>query len=422
MAKHFLLFHSKKNFENSIAVRIIERYTGKKLTGYNLNLGFYLGTGIISTIFLSIIDAVFFVFDSNSPELSLTLKRFSFVFFLLSSFFLVTSLLAVVKDKWKDHLLSKGDKNEYAISIMLNIMYSVIAVPVFWFFLSVYPSQSKNFSIDVGSVQSQDLFSKCKDCDQKNSIQENHLLTSNRIFLSESDKFKSENKLSDLNSLDLEAENLKKLNELVDRITNVNINEITNAFGNISLTNEEKPTSWEEFLIELDSVHTENSFEASIYKSRMIFTALTNQAPVSVILEILNRGHQLDGIHTGVIATYLSLEEIKELENYGVDFSSENQKAGSNSNALTNSLFNKYGPEVYEYLLTKDSLVFSQDFDVVTEVLRISSELNRPIHYTQKLIDRGAVMTEKTKYWIENDLRNNNPKYYSLVSSKLVYN
>ena len=87
---------------------------------------------------------------------------------------------------------------------------------------------------------------------------------------------------------------------------------------------------------------------------------------------------------------------------------------------LVRSLLNKAGPELFEYLLSKDELVLNDDIDIVKEVLMLSGRLNRPVKYVKMLIERGAPVTEDTKKWIESDLRKNNFKYYAVVKSRLM--
>jgi hypothetical protein len=43
----------------------------------------------------------------------------------------------------------------------------------------------------------------------------------------------------------------------------------------------------------------------------------------------------------------------------------------------------------------------------------------RDLLYAKKLIERGAVVSEETKAWVENELKTKDPRYYSLVKVHL---
>lgn len=188
---------------------------------------------------------------------------------------------------------------------------------------------------------------------------------------------------------------------------------IASSMGEISLFSEKNKVDWNQFLEELE----QSTIESPRYADIKIMSALINEAPFEIVLEIMNRGHQLNGSHLLTLASYFTVDEFKKLENYGVDLS---LPSGDGSNVLVRSLLNKAGPELFEYLLSKDELVLNDDIDIVKEVLMLSGRLNRPVKYVKMLIERGAPVTEDTKKWIESDLRKNNFKYYAVVKSRLM--
>ncbi|MEH8016931.1 hypothetical protein MN202_06800 [Rheinheimera muenzenbergensis] len=416
MASNFSLFPNSKELTNSVAIRLIERVSGKTLTGYMLNLGYAAGTGIIVGLFLSVMEVALHVLVFGPSSIGVVAVKAVFTFFIFSLLIFLVCLLVVMTDGWKASLLAENKQYEKFISFASQLTVAALICLIALFFFSLHPFP-KYFEVS----QSDGIKSTCDGCSQAALASENISNASSIFSASANENLKSEYLINELNLKVVESMTAQEFNELLERHqfrsfnTESKKNEVMSTLGNISLFPKDRNIDWERFLVELDNVASENT----TYIASKINSALINGAPFNIVVDILNRGHQLNGTHLASLATNLSVDELKKLENYGVDWS---LTSSAGSNALVRSILNKGGPDVFEYLLNKNSLVFSEDVDVVKEVLSLSSALNRPIQYTQKLIDRGALVTEKTKEWIEHDLRKNNPRYYSLVKSKLSYN
>jgi hypothetical protein len=117
-----------------------------------------------------------------------------------------------------------------------------------------------------------------------------------------------------------------------------------------------------------------------------------------------------------MLASNLDLEKIQRLENYSVDL---NVSSSAGTNALISSLFNSEDRSVFEYFLSKDRLVFSEDIDVLKEVLDTSSLLGLDVFYAKQLLDRGVEVKNETRLWIESDLKQEDYDFYLKVKDSL---
>lgn len=187
---------------------------------------------------------------------------------------------------------------------------------------------------------------------------------------------------------------------------------IKERFAGMSLFEQERVHDWAQYLEELEALSYTDKFAVPT----KIYTALKNKAPFEIVEQIVLNGHELDGIHISALAMYLNVQQLQKLENYGVDLTLSTSASGS---AIVNSLLHKGGSSVFEYLISKKELVSSTEFDVLKEVLVMSYNLERPPIYAKKLIERGAVVFEETKAWVENELKTKDPRYYSLVKVHL---
>jgi len=88
-------------------------------------------------------------------------------------------------------------------------------------------------------------------------------------------------------------------------------------------------------------------------------------------------------------------------------------------NALINSLINRENEDVYDYLLQKDELVFSENVDVLKQVIELSMVVDRDFEKAEKLYKRGAKVTEETRDWIEGDLKDLNFDLYLTLKEKI---
>ncbi|MEM7419320.1 MAG: hypothetical protein AAF364_06255 [Pseudomonadota bacterium] len=174
----------------------------------------------------------------------------------------------------------------------------------------------------------------------------------------------------------------------------------------------EEVESWEIFLSELDEVASKKP----AYIRLMISKAIVKKAPFGVVVEILNRGHDLNGNHVTILATRLNLDELKQLENFGVDIT---EPSLTGSNMLVSSLFNADRDEMFEYLLSVDELVYSEDIDVVKGVIEASRLLNYDATYARRVVSQGAEISADTRNWIENDLKLKDPSFYLKIKTEL---
>ncbi len=421
MTKFISLFTKSKNTSNSLFIRLLEHFISTARTNYKLALVYSLGIGFIVGILfffliltLNLALSLFYMNTSVFSEIIINSVFYSFTTF-FTVFYLCLTIVIIERISFK-HMTNNKFLEDFlalAFSILFFLIYAFILTSI----LSLRPTFYPQGFPEYLKQESEAHKSKCDECNKN----KNFLVKVQRNESTETMQLDNELSAAELESLS--PEELEKLiehlqiREFLNAKTEIAKEEMTKSFANISLYPKSN-IDWNEFLNELDNM----SSEREPYTSFRILHALTNGAPLNIIVEILNRGHQLNAVHITSLARRYSLDEIQKLENFGVDLLLTTHADGRGSNALIASLFNSEGPAVFEYLLTKDRLLFSEDFDVVKEVLTRSSELNRPINYAQMLIDRGAVITEDTKEWIENELRVNNPKYYSLVKSRILNN
>ena len=203
---------------------------------------------------------------------------------------------------------------------------------------------------------------------------------------------------------------LKMINE--NFMTEEKTQLIVDAFNNISLFKDEEPQDWELFLTKVDSV----SESSPGWESLVILEGIIDGAPFDTLVKLLDRGHKFDGAHANTLASKLNSNQIKMLENYGVDFTITDS---GGSNALVQSLTNRDNDDVFDYLLQKDELVFSKDFDVLKEVIKMSSMVDRDFDKAEKLFNRGARVTQETRNWVENDLKELDFELYLVLKDKI---
>lgn len=185
------------------------------------------------------------------------------------------------------------------------------------------------------------------------------------------------------------------------------------VFKSVSINDESKRIeNWQDFFIQLEEVTVTNPESASA----LIADAIKSEPEFDVLIEILNRGYTFDGNHVAMLASNLDLEKIQRLENYSVDL---NVSSSAGTNALISSLFNSEDRSVFEYFLSKDRLVFSEDIDVLKEVLDTSSLLGLDVFYAKQLLDRGVEVKNETRLWIESDLKQEDYDFYLKVKDSL---
>ena len=167
------------------------------------------------------------------------------------------------------------------------------------------------------------------------------------------------------------------------------------------------------FLATFDEMKARNPSQANIYLAH----ALKDGLPFSSVKDIVNKGTDLTALHVFVLASKINVDQIKELENSGVDIAAT---TSTGSNMLIRSLSNRKFPEVFDYLLQHDALVFPENTDVLKEVMEQSAWLDRDISYVEKLINRGVKVSAETKKWAEKDLKDINEEYYASIKHLLI--
>ena len=168
--------------------------------------------------------------------------------------------------------------------------------------------------------------------------------------------------------------------------------------------NEEKDMSG--FFSELDEVAS----TTPVYTQMYIMKGLMISPSLDTAIEIINRGHSIDGNHVTLLAQNLTVNEIMELENYGVNFA---ETSFDGSNALISSLFNEPSSGAFEYLLNKEGMLDSSNVDVVREIMVNSNLLGRDFSYAQQAIEKGGSLSQETIMWLESDVQQLYPEYYN---------
>jgi hypothetical protein len=412
MIKHINLMPFFNDWHSSWIIRLAERVSGKPLIGHKRNVVFSVSRGLMVGIFVATIVLLASVFLNNKTDLISNLSLFGLVFFQGGFFGFLMTLVVTVSDGMMKKIKQNGKGNFLLSSFIFVASTALIVLISFVYFNNYTPSRyfEKAASLSQScvdgectpaAIQSDELNYAGKQASNKSAAedvngQEQNKFSSDFFENLSKEEFDEHLETTGFKNFDIKSSS-KKAYE---------------SFGEQSLFPDKKNVDWDIFLLELDEVASDSPQYADI----KIRSAFQKEAPFEVVTAILNKGYQLNGSHLVTLAKYLTVDEFKKLENYGVNLS---ESSSTGANVLVRSLLNKAGPELFDYFLTIDELVLSDDVNVVKEVLKLSSQLNRPIEYTQKLIKMGAPVTAETKEWIENDLRKSNPNYYAIVKSRL---
>ena len=188
---------------------------------------------------------------------------------------------------------------------------------------------------------------------------------------------------------------------------------MTDVFDSVSLDFEKKKRieDWNAFFSELEVI----ADEKPSYVGIKLTQAVRGMSSFENLVEILERGYSFNGSHASMFATKLNTEQLKILDNYGVDFSA---LSADGRNSLAASIINP-DKTVFDYFLSKDDLVFSQKLDVFQSVLESTSFFGRDISYAKKMIDIGVPVSDSTKTWIETELKQNDHKLYKEIKKEL---
>ncbi|WP_435274036.1 hypothetical protein ACMAZF_11880 [Psychrobium sp. nBUS_13] len=403
MSKIYSLIPQKDNFHDFYFVRFVENVTGKSFHGSILLAIVFLGFSLLIGAFAFLVEALVSVFILNESEIITIIVHASASFFKYSLSAFGSLWLLFILSGWKERFVSRWGYNKNIVS---TIILCIMIIPFIIALLVLYHNLTKdNMNVTTDLIN-----------DPKINFDKSVSHTKQSVKLEYIDEIKESSNNNDLNKYaNFSAEEFDDFlgeNSFTDVSAVYTSKMIGKGFESISLFPDAKNTDWDMFLHELEEVSSNSTTQADI----MILNALIKRPPFTVIEEVLKRGHQLNGNHAGFLVETFNVDELKVLENYGVDLS---LTSSDGRNALVSSLLHNEGPAVFEYLLSKDALVLSEDVDVLKEVLILSSKLGRPTKFAQKLIDRGVIISDEAKHWIEHDLKKNNPRYHFLVKSQL---
>ncbi|MEO2266480.1 hypothetical protein V1358_03925 [Pseudoalteromonas sp. YIC-656] len=412
MLKNVIPLTSSNNWQSGWIMRVAESSYGKPLTGHKRNLVYSMFFGVFAGVALTALALCISIFLIKHPFTSELVLVQGIVFLKYAVFVFLVSMISTEADVLAKKI-KENRKHYFVLAALINIGASIIVVflSLVFYFYFIKPSESFNTTelypyaspSEVSTIQPNLTLSNVREISEKN------------LLKVEDGKGKSEL----VAGIDFDTLSIDKFDEF---LVNSGFEEFSiktteaqmiSSFGEISLF-PDKNVDWKQFLVELDDV----ALNSPRYVDFKISSAIMKEVPLEILNDILNRGHELNGNHITGLAKYFTVEEFQQLENYGIDLSAHDSIGGS---ALDRSLMNKQGPELFEYLLTKDELVMAEDVNVVKEALMLSSKFNRSIKYTQQLINRGAPVTDETKEWIETELRKENLVYYAIVKSQLTY-
>ncbi|MEO2278864.1 hypothetical protein [Pseudoalteromonas pernae] len=412
MLKNVIPLTSSNNWQSGWIMRVAESSYGKPLKGHKRNLVYSIFFGVFGGAALTVLELCISIFLLNHPFSSELLLVHGLAFLKMTAFLFFISMLSTEADDIKDKI-KENKKHVFVFTALINlgsaiiVFFSSLVFFTYFFAPNEYFNKTKLNSYtspsEVSTVQPNLTLSNVKEISEKN------------LLKVEDGKGKSELGAGiDFDTLSIDEFDEFLVNSGFEEFSiKTTEAQMISSFGEISLF-PDKNVDWKQFLVELDDV----ALNSPRYVDFKISSAIMKEVPLEILNDILNRGHELNGNHITGLAKYFTVEEFQQLENYGIDLSAHDSIGGS---ALDRSLMNKQGPELFEYLLTKDELVMAEDVNVVKEAIMLSSKFNRSIKYTQQLIDRGAPVTDETKEWIETQLRKENLIYYAIVKSQLTY-
>lgn len=161
MARVSKLFPSFKDKKDSFVIRLIEPVSGKKLTGFKLNLADAIGNGVLIGFFLSILEAVLLLRFGLS-HLGGIAANAVFTFSVSFSFVFLVALLLNLAGEWKESLTDQHKHYETFISFIFHLITLPLICLILWMYFSSHP-----FSRYDDKIRSQELISICEECTQK---------------------------------------------------------------------------------------------------------------------------------------------------------------------------------------------------------------------------------------------------------------
>lgn len=160
-----------------------------------------------------------------------------------------------------------------------------------------------------------------------------------------------------------------------------------------------------DFLRQYDEL-TLNSPEVS---ELLLMRAITGNLEIGYLLQILNRGAELSGNHLALLLIDRLLEEIKLLENYGLDIL---QNTSSGRDVVAEVLFNPDREALFDYLISTREVDSTLSSQTLLDVITSSEKLQLDDSYVKKLVWKGASLNEEDKKLVT-ELSKNNPDFYN---------
>jgi hypothetical protein len=414
MEKLHSFFPRNNTISESYFVKLIETLFKVRLSGLALYMCYAVGNGLIYSVPLAgIVFAGSYLINSNQPldqRLSAIWLAFIMTFFVifLSSFVseIKPSLLAWFRARFKNYTIVTTSLLT-VLGLATCIVLLIIYFSVFLLSEVTDKDESKQYEnlseitadslyADVHELQGQPLPYELN----KNATLNKELESLENMSLEELNQWLKDN--GDEN-IDLEKrqklieQSLTEVSLLDDEVTDTNIN------------------NWDEFFLELELLVSTKP----LFVSQGISKLIRGNPSFEILVEALNRGYSFNGNHISMLSGTLSVEELQTLVSYGVDLTAP---SSGGSNALVGALFNVKNKDVFDYLLSFDDIVYSEEVNVLREVLDYSSMLRYDFSYAQKVLDRGVEVTEETAFWIENDLKRNDYDFYKKVKDKIDLN
>jgi hypothetical protein len=163
----------------------------------------------------------------------------------------------------------------------------------------------------------------------------------------------------------------------------------------------------DEFLSQYDNLISQAPQAVNLLLGRAIRGGLETK----YLLEILNRGGEFSGGHLALLVINRTLEDIKLLENFGLDLT---QRSLSGRDILAESLLNTEREALFDYLVENRQFDSDTASQALLDVVIRSEQLRLGDIYIKKLVDRGFSLNSDDSEVIK-EFNRINPQFYSLL-------
>lgn len=415
MEKIHSFFSDNKTISESFFVRVIEKLFKVRLSGFPSYICYAVGNSLlfsVSITFFMFTGSFFFFGDQPSQiRVDTTWSAFKFTFIILC----LTSFITVIRPSLLAWMRPVFEKRIVLITSIISALALAACIALT---IKHFPIFALNQA--SGNSESQQL----EDPTAKPGSGSSHVNVNEAAkqpLLSDTGKSTFFGKtLEDLEKMSLgDLNQWLKSNGVEDIDLETRTKLIEQGFSEISLFDVEPDDveihDMDAFFLELNQIAGSKPHAVSQGISQLIMS----NPSFDTLVEVLNRGYSFNGSHVSMLSGKLSVEELQTLESYGIDLAAT---SSSGSNALVGSLFNSKNRDVFDYLLSIDRVVHSEEVNVLKEVLDYSSMLSYDFTYAQKVLDRGVEVTEETASWIENDLKQNDLGFYKKVKERIDLN